>query len=255
MSKLVKQSQLKDITVDLWEKAKDNYKVSFKEAQYNDVTKKITFTSIEGLTEEVEITDLTNLQTNLDSKVNIADTTAVGGVGNNDKVVKLDATGKLDVSMIPDLAITSVTATNDDTSAQKLVTDGTIQVGDVVVLTADKNRVFMCKNTVGLTFDDNFIELSMGDGAIKNVNGQVANGTGKVTLNATHIELSTGEIVEDELNSKIKTINNVAPVAGNIDITLDHGTDTLELKANGTKLVEFELMTDLEVQNIKALFV
>ncbi len=58
MSNLVKQSQLSEIVVALWEKVKQRTDVALKDATYDKTTQTITFTKIDDTTVEVPLTDL-----------------------------------------------------------------------------------------------------------------------------------------------------------------------------------------------------
>lgn len=136
-------------------------------------------------------------------KVN--DTTNVGGNIHADKIVKLGADGKLSETMIPDLAITRVVPTDNRTTAEQLVASGQIQVGDVVVLTQDANKVYMYNGNTQGDFENKFIELSLGDGTVKVVNGQRPTNTGVVTIDASQINLQADTTtVQEELNKKVE---------------------------------------------------
>ena len=58
MSNLVKQSQLSEVALALWEKVKQKTDVAFKNATYDKATQTITFTKIDDTTVEVPLTDL-----------------------------------------------------------------------------------------------------------------------------------------------------------------------------------------------------
>lgn len=138
----------------------------------------------------VGISHIDQLQQTLDEKVNQSQ---IGNEAN--KIPLIESNGKLATSIIPDLAITSVQSVADQAAALALVTAGTIQTGDVVILTQEKNKVYMHNGTTTGNFGDQFIELSLGNGSVKNINGQVADSTGKVTLTATVTQGATGDIV------------------------------------------------------------
>lgn len=116
-----------------------------------------------------------------------ADTTNVGGQPNADKIVKLGADGKLHQTMIPEIAISRVLTAVDKQAAINLIgdTDAHLQTGDVVVLTGEKNAVYMFNGTTPAgvdTFADGFIQLHLGDGTVKTVNRIQPDGTGNVEL-------------------------------------------------------------------------
>lgn len=329
----------------------------------------------------VGIEHINGLRAELDSKVDDSEVslTAVANM-----IPRLGADGKLDTNMIPELAITRIKRANTKQEALGLVGDSTeagLQTGDVVVIIGEKNAIFMYNGGTSGNFDDDFIKLSIGDGTIKIINGQTPDGTGAVTLNASHfndiysktesdakyyawtenqitnandfktpgiartksdtsnlpsatnskwgviqflrentnigvqlwystdgnskgqiwtrsvsgttwsewkrlattddvsgvvktvndqtpnasgavtitanqIKLSNNtDILENELNNKVKTIGGQVAQNGNIDLTLELGTDKYELQANGTKIAELPLMTEAELQEIKDLFV
>lgn len=124
-------------------------------------------------------------------KVN--DTTNVGGNIHADKIVKLGVDGKLSETMIPNLAITSVNNVASTQEALNKVQDGSVQVGDVVVV-APNNEIYMYNGANAGTFEDNFIQLSLGDGTVKVVNGQRPSSTGSVTVDAEHINYNDAQI-------------------------------------------------------------
>lgn len=140
----------------------------------------------------VGIEHIDGLQTALDSKVDDSEvsTTAVANM-----IPRLGTDGKLDTNMIPELAITRVHPVTNQQGAMDLIGAGTIQTGDVVVITNEKNAVFMYNGTTGGTFENSFIKLSIGDGTVKTVNGQIPNGSGEVELTATVDQTSTDNII------------------------------------------------------------
>lgn len=269
MSNLVKHSQLKEISLDLWTKAKARTDVAFKEAAYNEVSKTITFTGVDGTTTlDVELTNLAELQdlvglaqelANLiNEKADKFESTDIGGQDHATKVVKLNSEGKLDSAMLPDLALTTVQTADNRDAALELITNGDVQVGDVVVLTDEKNKSFMCKNVEGSSFEENFLELCMADGAVKKVNGELANDNGEVEINATHVKLANGvDTVEAELAKKVTTINNVEANDGNIELALVENTsdNRLDLTVGDQVISSILFMTSEEVEEIKNQFV
>lgn len=136
-----------------------------------------------GSITNIEIDTVNGLRDALDGKVNTSD------VGNNpNQIPQLDGQGKLDATTMPDLAITSVQTVQTKQDAQNLVTSGQIQVGDVVVVVSDNNSVYMYNgaNHQNL-FDNNFLELSIGTGTIRELNGLRPLANGQLTINAGQI--------------------------------------------------------------------
>ena len=99
-----------------------------------------------------------------------------------------------------------------------------LQLGDVVIITAEQNKVYMCKNdATDATFDDAFIELSLGNGTVK-------------------------------------TVADGSPNAqGNIQVTVaEEGTEGIKVtfgSSGGTAVKIATYMTEQEVRAIKDLFV
>lgn len=146
----------------------------------------------------------------IDSKaITINDFTDIGGVDNANKPVKLNANGVLDTSMIPDLALTTVHMTQNEITAQELINNGTVQVGDIVVLTDDNNKIYMCKSTAGTNFNDKFLELSIADGTVKAVNGQYPNDRGEVVINSSQISYdnTNSQLVSTNIKNAIDELN------------------------------------------------
>ena len=139
------------------------------------------------------------------------DLTKIGGDPQYaDKIPQLGADGKLHGTMMPDLAITSVNNVAGTQEALNKVQDGSIQVGDVVVV-APNNEIYMYNGANGGTFEDNFIQLSLGDGTVKEVNGQRPAANGQVVVTSSDISydktisgLQSDTVKEaiDELNGK-----------------------------------------------------
>lgn len=117
-------------------------------------------------------------------------------IGNQaNQIPQIGGDGKLDVSIIPELAITRIHPVADKQGAMDLIGAGTIQTGDVVVLTNEKNAIFMYNGGTNNNFNNDFIELSIGDGTVKTVNGQTPNVSGEVALTATVDQTSTDNII------------------------------------------------------------
>lgn len=163
----------------------------------------------------IGINNIPQLQASLNNKV---DRTEVGNLAN--QIPRIDSTGKLVTSIIPDLAITSVQVVNEKTDAQNLVTSNSIQVGDVVVVTNDKNSVYMYNGTSQATFDTNFIELSLGEGTIKVINNQRPDATGSLTLNGTQINVNgqSNTTIQQEFDKCVRLVNGQAPINGEVTV-------------------------------------
>ena len=169
----------------------------------------------------IGIDNIADLRTELDNRVLLSD---VENVAN--KIPRIEADGKLPTSIIPELAITRVKTVDTKQTALGLVGDSTeagLQTGDVVVITGENNAIFMYNGGTNSNFDTDFIELSIGDGTVKMVNGQAPSGTGEVVLTATVDQTST---------------NNIVLTVG-----------------NQNNFATLQCMTDQEVEAIKALFV
>ena len=133
-----------------------------------------------------------------------SETTDTGGVDQQGKVVKLGADGKLHTNMLPELAINRVLTADSKNAALNMRGQNAdqLQLGDVVVITGEQNRVYMCKDeATGIAFENAFIELSLGNGTVKTVNGQSPDGTGNVVIDLEHLQK-----VKEELNKKISEI-------------------------------------------------
>lgn len=168
----------------------------------------------------VGIEHIADLRTELDNRVLLSD---VENVAN--KIPRIEADGKLPTSIIPELAITRVKTAADKNAALALIgdTEAHIQTGDVVVIAGENNAIFMYNGGTDGVFENSFIELSIGDGTVKTVNGQSPNGSGEVVLTAT---------VSQEVDG---------------DIVLTVG--------NQNNFATLQCMTDQQVQDIIALFV
>lgn len=138
----------------------------------------------------VGIDHIDGLRAELDGKVPL---TEIGNAAN--QIPRIGRDGKLDTSIIPELAITRVHPVANQQEAMDLIGAGTIQTGDVVVVEDAQNAIFMYNGGTNSDFDTDFIELSIGDGTVKMVNGQAPSGTGEVTLTATVSQEVDGDIV------------------------------------------------------------
>lgn len=171
----------------------------------------------------IGISNIENLRAELDAKVPIADLVSTGGTSTqNNKVPKLNSNGKLDKSFIPEIAITRVKTAANETEAQRLIGEGEnqLQTGDVVVL-EDTKKAYMYKGTTTNTFANDFLELTMGNGTVKSVNGGTPDTNGNISVN----------VVE----------------GGTDGITMSFGT-----RGNSVKIATY--MTTNEVQTIKDIF-
>lgn len=138
------------------------------------------------------------------------DLTKIGGDPQYaDKIPQLDQDGKLSTTMIPDLAITSVTNVADKQEALNKIQDGSIQVGDVVVV-APNNEIYMYNGTpAGGTFENSFIQLSLGDGTVKEVNGKKPAANGQVVVTSSDIayDKAISGLQSDNVKDAIDELN------------------------------------------------
>ena len=181
-----------------------------------------------GNVTNIEIDTVNGLRDALDGKVNTSD------VGNNpNQIPQLDGKGKLDVTTMPDLTITSVQTVQTKQDAQNLVTSGQIQVGDVVVVVSDNNSVYMYNgaNHQNL-FDNNFLELSIGTGTIRELNGLRPLANGQLTINAGQINGFDGN-----------TAGTVQSLLTNIRSELTNTTARSNSNANRITVLENKLPT------------
>lgn len=135
----------------------------------------------------IGISDIANLQAQLDAKVPIADLVDTGGTATqHNKVPKLNANGKLDTSFIPEIAITRVKSAANEAAAQGLIGEGEnqLQTGDVVVLDNTK-KAYMYKGTNTSNFENDFLELTMGNGTVKKISNGSPDNTGNVSVLVT----------------------------------------------------------------------
>ena len=165
-------------------------------------------------------------------------------VGNTDNKIPRLINGKLSTTILPDLSITSVQTVTTKQDAQNLVTSGQIQVGDVVVVENDNNAVYMHNGNSLATFDDNFLELNVGTGTIKELNGLRPQVNGQLTIDATHIKLDgqNSQTVKQEIDTLkgrvdncVIRVNGQTPAQGNvtlngthIDATINGDTKTIQ---------------------------
>lgn len=214
-------------------------------------------------------------QANADSSLYVkqSEVSTSGGVDGADKVVRLGRDGKLNTNMLPELAINRVLTADSKTAALGMrgPSEGQLQLGDVVIITGEHNKVYMCKSgETGITFDDAFIELSLGNGTVKTVNGQTPGTDGNVTVTANNISYTgtIGEAVKtnvqeaidalkDEANKGIKSINGGRPNAnGEMNVTVNTAGNGIAMTfgTNGTAVNVVTYMTPDEVTELKNLF-
>lgn len=168
----------------------------------------------------IGIADIQGLQGQLDGKI---DKTQIGTT--NGMIPQIGINNKLATSIMPDLAITSVTVVADKQGAMNLITNGTIQVGDVVVIESDNNSVHMYNGKTNKPFEQSFIELSLGEGTIKVINNQRPDSTGSLTLNGTQINVNgqSNTTIQQEFDKCVKSVNGVTPISGTGEVTIFAG--------------------------------
>ena len=157
---------------------------------------------------------LNQLQADGSKYVLQSETTNTGGETQYaGRVVKLGDDGKINSTMIPEIAINRVLQADNESTALGLIGEGKdrLQVGDVVVL-QDTNKIYIYK---GRPTDQNdndfrrdFLEIAMGNGTVKSVNTVPPGANGNVTVNADNINLSSTDNtnVKAELDKKISNI-------------------------------------------------
>ena len=154
---------------------------------------------------------LNQVQTDGSKYVLKSDTTdGTGSETKAGKVVKLGADGKLNTNMLPELAINRVLTANNKSDALNMRGQNAnqLQLGDVVVITGEQNKVYMCKDETHAAFENAFIELSIGNGTVKTVNSQTPGADGNVTVNADNIKYANGsdKNVKEVLDEKVSNI-------------------------------------------------
>lgn len=163
----------------------------------------------------------------LDKIVEIDNKVDRSEVGNTDNKIPRLINGKLSTTILPDLSITSVQTVTTKQDAQNLVTSGQIQVGDVVVVENDNNAVYMHNGNSLATFDDNFLELNVGTGTIKELNGLRPQVNGQLTIDSTHIKLDgqSNTTVKQEIDTLkgrvdncVTRVNGQAPINGEVTV-------------------------------------
>ena len=121
----------------------------------------------------------------------------------------LSVNGKIHPDLVPDVAITNVTAVDSEDAAMQL----TSKIGDVVIRNDLNGESYICKNPLASTFAERFARVGSASDAVK-------------------------------------TINNQASSAGNVDLGLKATATQLELTANSHTIATLPIITDQEVSNI-----
>ena len=158
----------------------------------------ITFDKSDGTTLEVRLTDFIR-----------GELTKVGGDARyEDKIPQLNANGKVDISMIPDLSFNKIHSANNEIEANELINNSTAQIGDTIIV-KDTGSVYLYVNDQAVDFNDRTIEIAFANGAVKMVNGQIPNPQGNVTVNAEHINYdnTTSQLQSDNVKEAIDEIN------------------------------------------------
>ena len=111
-----------------------------------------------------------------------SETTATGGTGNENKVVKLDGQGKLSESMLPAIALNEFISVSAPTWGEEALRGKEFQNGDIIFHEQTQKR-YLCINKDASNFNDRFVELNSKDGVVQSVNGKV--GAVELQLQAT----------------------------------------------------------------------
>lgn len=142
---------------------------------YNDLTNKPTLVTINdsSTTATAQTWSAKKINTSLSGKANSShthSTSDITGLGSAatlnagtsaNQVLKLDANGKVPVSTLPSIAINETFTAANQAAALKL----TVQVGDIVIVTAD-SKTYICVDSSKTVFDDKFKALSSGTDTI-----------------------------------------------------------------------------------------
>lgn len=124
-----------------------------------------------------------------------------GNASYNGKVVKLDANGKLDDSILPAIALNEFLTSTAPTWNEQAVANLTFQNGDVIFHQASQKR-YLCVNKEAPDFANRFVELNAKDGVVTSINSE----TGVVNLS---IEESVAAIKIKANNTVVGTINAI----------------------------------------------
>ena len=197
---------------------------------------------------QIEINNIDNLETTLEGKVPKTDLVSIP---TPDKVPQLNNQGKLDIAFLPDLSFNQVHSVADKTEAINLINANTARVGDIFIVRNNNNSVHMYVNQAGADFDTKCVELTMANGTVRTVNGKTPDAQGNVRINADNITLANGNSnVEAELNKKIQSINSVAGINGNIDLSINNTTNSVEFKVDTHTFGTLNYMTDQDANTI-----
>lgn len=143
-----------------------------------------------------------------------SETTATGGAGSANKVVKLDGQGKLNKDMLPSIAIGEYFEIDAFTDAALRGLDH-YENGDTVVVTGatDRGARYLCINkgaTGALT--DAFIKLNDKNGVVTSVNDVTGAVTLKIEATTDKLQLKVNDIMKSEVeiisDTDIDTIIN-----------------------------------------------
>lgn len=151
--------------------------------------------SISSLAEKIRKTQADSSKYVLQSE-----TTATGGTGSENKVVKLDRQGKLSESMLPAIALNEFIPVSAADWGEGALRGKEFQNGDIIFHEQTQKR-YLCINKDAADFNDRFVELNSKDGVVQSVN----NKTGAVTLRLEaddekfklKISGTGGEVVEE----------------------------------------------------------
>lgn len=144
---------------------------------------KLTVNS-KGLVTNIEALSVNDIPTLSSAKISDLGTSATKNVGvSSGNIVMVNASGKIEESLIPSLAITDVFEANSQTAMLAL---SNANKGDVCIR-SDINKSFILKAT-GYATLANWVELKTPTDVVLSVNGQ----TGAITLNTSNISEGTG---------------------------------------------------------------
>lgn len=159
--------------------------------------------------------DVTNLVSDLASKINVSEKAAANGVAT------LDASGLIPNAQLPALAITSTYSASSESDQLAL----TVQEGDVAVRT-DLNKSYIALNSTNSSMSD-WQELLTPTDAVTSVNGA----TGVVSLTTTDINEGTNLYYTDaRVDARFGTLS----IGGLTDVSLSSPANGNVLTFDGT---------------------
>lgn len=202
-----------------------------------------------------------------------------GGVGNAGSPIKLDNNGLIAADMLPQVATSEYYEVQDMPTAE--AQKANCQNGDVIKITGT-NKTYLCVDATKPNFNDAFVEISpqtinvgVTDVEYREANQELivtkqggaqtyslselntkVNGiapiAGNVTINASEIYLKDkpAQSIEDELKTKLVSINSQTGIDGNVNLSLRIVADNLEFKAENTPIDTLELYTDAEANTL-----